>query len=84
MINNDQAFRRYFSRNYTEFKKVYLRGDVGDLDYSCKEVKEELDALKKRDSWQNRLLDIFRTERRRLEKEAKLYELESLINCGTY
>ena len=79
-INNDQAFRKSFSRNYKEFKKIYLRGDVGNLDYSCKRVKEELDALKKRDSWQNRLLDIFRTETRRLEKEAKLYELESLIN----
>lgn len=79
-INNDQAFRKSFSRNYKEFKKIYLRGDVGNLDYSCKRVKEELDALKKRNSWQNRLLDIFRTETRRLEKEAKLYELESLIN----
>jgi nicotinic acid phosphoribosyltransferase len=61
-INNDVKFKRSFGTNYEKFKEIYLRGDVGNLEYSCNKVRKELDDLTIKGTWHDRFLDIFRSE----------------------
>jgi hypothetical protein len=78
-INNDVKFKRSFSPSYEKFKEIYLREDVSNLEYSCNKVKKELDDLTIKGMWHDKFLDIFRSEKRKLEKEAKLDYFKSLI-----